>query len=133
MVITPNNWKKLDLLLTAVLVKINTRTKVGVFMNRNKIKWLPFNSIINTQETLKERQIISSKHSMPILSEEQINELEENIIFNYYAKKEVIIKYFQNGYIFTIKSVIKKIDDINHLIILSNNTTLFFNQIITLQ
>lgn len=95
MVITPNNWKKLDLLLTAVLVKINTRTKVGVFMNRNKIKWLPFNSIINTQETLKERQIISSKHSMPILSEEQINELEENIIFNYYAKKKSLLNIFK--------------------------------------
>lgn len=102
-------------------------------MNRNKIKWMPFNSVVNTQDMLKQTARTSKKCSMPTLSEEQTNALEQKIIFSYYAKKEVTIKYFQNGYIHNIKTSIKKIDDINHLIILNSNTTLFFNQIITLQ
>ncbi len=102
-------------------------------MERNKIKWLPFNSVINTEQMLKQESQNSLIFTMPELSEEQINTLEEKIIFSYYSKKNIIIEYFQNNHIYKIKSQIKKIDSINHLIILNDNTNLFFNQIINLQ
>ena len=100
-------------------------------MERGIIKWRPFNSVINTKEMLNECVNKTNTITMPILSEDQITLLENKIIFSYYSKKIVTVKYYRNGKIYNITGIIKKIDSITHTINL-NNTTILFKQIITI-
>ena len=102
-------------------------------MERGIIKWRPFNSVINTKKMLEEESLNQHYIEMPELSEEQLYYIQNKIEFSYYSKIKVTINYFKNNHIFKITGQIKKIDNVNHLIKLNDNTTLFFNQIINIQ
>lgn len=97
--------------------------------NRDIIKWLPFNSLINNKIVVEKVLKEKAKIKMPILSEDEIKELEEKILNAYYEKIKVKITYYKNGYLYEVISEIKKIDSSNKLIYL-NNTKLIFNQIV---
>jgi hypothetical protein len=102
-------------------------------MERGIIKWRPFDSVTNTKALLSaETERINIK-KMPLLSDEQIEELEKQVLFAFYTHKIISIKYYKNNNIYDKNGTIKKIDGINHTITLVDNTTLFFNQIINIQ
>ncbi len=102
-------------------------------MDRGIIKWRPFHSVTNTITMLDEENKKLSTRKMPVLSDDQISELERQIIFSFYSAKEISINYYKDGLIYTKNDYIKKIDSIMHTITLADNTTLFFNQIIKIQ
>ncbi len=102
-------------------------------MERGIIKWRPFHSVTNTTVMLREENKKTGLKKMPVLSDDQINDLEKKIIFSFYSAKPISINYYKNGMVYTKNGSIKKIDDIKHTITLSDNTILFFNQIIKIQ
>ncbi len=97
--------------------------------DRGMIKWQPFDSVIEGSKVKKQIMHEKEKIDKPVLSEEEIYELEQKIINAYYLQTEININYYQNGYIKNIKSKIKKIDYIYKIIYL-NNQKLLFNQIL---
>lgn len=102
-------------------------------IDRGFIKWLPFDSVTSTKNLLK---ILSSEKNimkMPTLSEEQINNNEENVLRALHNNENVKIIYFKNNKIYRINTQIKNIQMTSKKIILANNNQLYFSQIISVK
>ncbi|MFR5856232.1 MAG: YolD-like family protein [Bacilli bacterium] len=97
--------------------------------DRGMIKWMPFNSLMNGRIIVNNLLDEKSKIKMPILSDDEIGEIENNIINAYYTQNKIIITYYKNGYLLKTKSLIKKIDYTRKIIYLDNNINLLFRQI----
>ena len=102
-------------------------------MERGIIKWRAFNSVTNTKEMLHEEAKNTELIPMPILSEEQLNNIENTLIFGFYSAKILNIHYYKNGKIYIKNSTIKKIDSAMQTITLSDNSILLFKQIVKIQ
>lgn len=99
--------------------------------DRGMIKWQPFDSVISSKSVVKSIVKEKQKIKKPILSEEELMINEEKIIEALYCQNEIILEYYSNGYLKTIKGKIKKVDSVSKIIYL-NNTSLLFNQIIAI-
>ena len=99
--------------------------------DRGMIKWQPFDSLTNTKKLKHELQLKKVKVEMPILSDDQLLVLEENIKEAYYNKNYINIKYYFNGTILKKKVKIKSINYNLKSIILSDNTSIYYKQIIS--
>ena len=97
--------------------------------DRGMIKWMPFNSLMNGRIIVNNLLDEKSKIKRPILSDDEIGEIENNIINAYYTQNKIIITYYKNGYLLKTKSLIKKIDYTRKIIYLDNNINLLFRQI----
>lgn len=97
--------------------------------DRGMVKWMPFNSLMNGRIIVNNLLDEKSKIKMPILSDDEIGEIENNIINAYYTQNKIIITYYKNGYLLKTKSLIKKIDYTRKIIYLDNNINLLFRQI----
>ena len=93
-------------------------------------KWQPFNSLGNTLKIKQELNKQKIKTSMPLLSEDQLEKIENNIKEAYYNKDLIIIHYYLNGNIIKKQTKIKNINYNSKKIILSDNTILYYKQII---
>ena len=100
--------------------------------DRGMVKWAPFNSVINGSEILKEIKFEKNKVAKPILSEEQIRELEEKIITAYSGNILTSIYFYKNGHINIINGRITKLDSVNKIIIIDNKSKIYFNNIINI-
>ncbi len=98
--------------------------------DRGMIKWQPFNAVASgnymVNEVLRKKYVIA----MPMLSEDQQNELQEKILNSYSTQEMIRIKFYKNGRIYTSEGKIKQIDKNNHNIVLSNDLKVFFAQIV---
>ncbi|MBE6139939.1 MAG: YolD-like family protein [Firmicutes bacterium] len=103
-------------------------------MNKDRgfIKWQPFDSVISSKEIIKSLLKDKSKIPKPIISEEEKQKIEQNIIEAYYTCCDINIHYYKNGFIYECFSKIKKIDQINKIIYLNNNSKLLFHQIVSI-
>lgn len=99
--------------------------------DRGMIKWQPFNSIIPSKQMIKDILTEKTKIKKPLLSDEQIQDIENKLIECYYEKVPIKINYYFQGNILATKGVIKKIDFTYHKIYL-NNQVLIFEQIISI-
>jgi hypothetical protein len=77
-------------------------------MSRGMIKWAPFQSLKEQTIYLHEIENNRKKVPKPILSEDQISEI--NYSLTTYNNEVVVIVYYKNGFIKQIKGRIKKID-----------------------
>ena len=57
--------------------------------NRNEIKWQPFNAIIGAEEVIRELQIKRNYKQMPILSEDELLNLEVLIKKAFHTKEKI--------------------------------------------
>lgn len=101
--------------------------------DRGMKKWLPFDSLTNTNKMKKDLNKRKLKVEMPILSEDQLTKLEIKIKESYYNKDEIIIYYYFNGNILNKQTKIKLIDYNKKQIVLSDNTKLYYKQIINVK
>ena len=93
------------------------------------IKWAPFNSIINGSNILKEMNKNRSKINKPILSEDQIELLNDKIFEAYTNHLKVNIYIYKNFNIFKLTGFINNIN-ISKKNITFNNSYIYFNQIL---
>lgn len=100
--------------------------------DRGMIKWQPFDSVISSKALINNIILEKSKVNKPILSEEEIKDIEEKIIEAYYLQNEVILQVYKNGFFKEINGKIKKIDGVRKMVYL-NNMMIFFNQIISVR
>lgn len=94
------------------------------------VKWAPFNSVINGNQLLDEINYERNRISKPVLSEEQIADLEENIITAYSERSIINLYFYKNGCINIINGQITKLDPVNKIITINNKTRIYFNNII---
>ena len=101
--------------------------------NRGMKKWAPFNSLVNTNKMKKDISKSKNVIKMPILSEDQLEKIENTIKEAYYDKDYIYIEYYFNNAIINKKCKIKFIDYNKKQIILSDNTILFHKQIVNVK
>lgn len=79
---------------------------------RGKIKWQPMATI--PEQYIQIEQIIENQNKIekPLLSEEQLQSINETVANK--IKKQLIadISYWKDGYIYTVQCYIKKVDEI---------------------
>ncbi len=92
-------------------------------------KWTPFNSIMDGKIIINQIIKENNKISKPVLSDDQLNTLNNNIIESYNNKSLININYYSNGNIFNIKGIINFID-INNKYLIIKTKKIYFSQII---
>ena len=101
--------------------------------NRSQAKWAPFNAVAPgdemVQEVLKRKNVVK----MPILSDDQINEIENKVINSYNNQTKVRIKYFRGGRYYLREGIVVNIDILGRKIALNDEYNLFFSQIIEIK
>ncbi len=97
---------------------------------RKMIKWLPFNSVINSKILIKSIEYDKGKMAKPVLSEEQITRLEEEIFEAFINHIEITIVVYKGGYCYNLTGFISKIDRTNKKIILNYKQNVYFCEII---
>ncbi len=98
--------------------------------DRKMTKWLPFDSVTSSKNAVNKLEYERNKIEKPILSEDELNEIEENIIRAYQLKQTITIHYYENGYIKKITNKIHKIDTIKKRIIFCDHSFIYFNQVL---
>ena len=98
-------------------------------IDRGIIKWAPFNSVVPTKKIVNEIVSKKNKISMPILSEDQIQTIIEEITTSYHSKSIIKIKYYYNGMIKYEEGKINYIDTYKKMIWI-NNKNIYLSQII---
>lgn len=99
--------------------------------DRGMIKWAPFNSVVNSKYIVEAIIIEKSKIRKPILSDEQIAEIEDNILESFINQIPLSFKIYQGGFIKEIKGTVVKIDSVKTRIFLDNHKYLYFREIIS--
>lgn len=79
-------------------------------IDRGIIKWQPFNSCFSRDNIINDINNVRNKKNLPILSEDQINIIEEKIKESYFLKLNTTIEFFYNGDIKIIKGIINSIN-----------------------
>lgn len=97
-------------------------------MNQNSSHWMPFNSLFNGNEEKEKITVINKKK--PVLSEEQIEAIENKIIEAFTEQVPVIIIHFYKYDFIKSTGIITKIDSIKKTITLNHNEIIYFINII---
>lgn len=98
--------------------------------DRGMIKWMPFNSVINGKLLVNSIEKEKSKIDKPILSEEQVEIIENNILESMINKVPLKFVIYQGGYFKEIKGTVINIDSVKKKILLDNHKYLYFKEII---
>ena len=93
-------------------------------------KWLPFNSLINPDEMISDVTYKKDVIEKPVLSEDQLMEIQQQIIDKYTNKQEISLLYYRSSKLHEIQGIITKIDDIMGQIILNKKINIKFDEII---
>lgn len=92
--------------------------------------WMPFNAVCDGTSLVDMIEKEKSRFKKPTLSEEQLEDIQDKIIAAYNNEEVINIKYYSSGYLYQVKNIIKKIDEIDKKIVLKNGKVIFFSQII---
>ena len=94
--------------------------------DRGMKKWAPYSSLIEQATCLEEMKYQRNKIAKPILTEDQKDKI--NYVLQSYQKGQIVrIKFFNDGYLYYISSVIKRIDLENKKLILEQGKLDFTN------
>lgn len=98
--------------------------------NRGLIKWAPFSAV--TPGTYIVNEVLNKKNKvkMPILSEDQIIEINNKIITAFNNKDVIRIKFFKGGKYYIKQGIIVNIDKNFGKLLLNDGFSVFFSQII---
>lgn len=101
-----------------------------MYKDRGIIKWAPFDALKGFGEAIANYQYNKGKKAKPIISEDQLEIMDYNIKKAINNNLEVMIYYYNDGYVKNFYSKINKIDIINRSIMFKNNIKLNINTII---
>ena len=85
---------------------LNSRIPEG----RGIVKWQAFKTMPEQYEQLEQYIQDQNKIDKPILDDDQLNELNNTLIFKMYNDPSIELRYFENGYIKNKVGYIHKVD-----------------------
>lgn len=97
--------------------------------DRSYIKWAPFNSVINDKILINELIKQKRKIQKPILSQDQIDYLNDKIFEAYTNHIKVNLFIFKDENVIKLTGFVNNIN-VNKKYITFNNNHIFFNQIL---
>jgi hypothetical protein len=99
-------------------------------MSRKMVKWAPFVSLKEQTIYLNKLKQERLKVERPILSEDEMNAIND-ILVNYDGR-ELLITYYDKGYVKEIRSTIRKIDSIYKKVV-TPDKSISFDDLIRLE
>lgn len=96
---------------------LNPRIPTG----RDIRKWNAFKTLPQQYEQLEQYVQDQNKIDMPILSDEQVQILNDKLNMKIKYNSKANVEYYSDGYIYSISGLIKKIDVIESLLIITND------------
>lgn len=93
-------------------------------------KWNPFNAVASGDYMIGEVLEKKNKMKMPILSDDQKEQLQCKMLEAFNNQETIKIKYFKNGNIYIKEGRITNIDSNSHKITLDSKYFVYFSQII---
>nr|WP_325975292.1 YolD-like family protein [Staphylococcus gallinarum] len=88
------------------------------------MKWAAFKTLPEQYERLEQYIEDQNKIDKPELSDHQLNDLNDTLIFKMYHEPEIIVSYFDNGYINKKEGYIHKVDPYTQTLYLYEETGL---------
>jgi hypothetical protein len=80
---------------------------------RGMVKWQPFKTVPQQYEILDQYIDDQNKIDMPLLSQEQLEEINDKVTYKINNKIISEINYWEKGYIYSKNCYIKKVDEIS--------------------
>ncbi|HGO4536030.1 TPA: YolD-like family protein [Staphylococcus aureus] len=87
---------------------------------RDKVKWAPFKTVSDQYKLLDEYIEEQNKVEMPLLSDDQLQILNETVYYNSMNNILTELSYWENGYIYSIQCYINKVNTVEHVMIVTN-------------
>ena len=98
--------------------------------NRKYVKWQPFEAVISGKVMVNEVLARKNKVKMPILSDDQIEEINRKMSTAHHNKDIITIRYYRSGKFYEKRGIIEEIDVNEGKIVLNDGFSIFFSQII---
>lgn len=95
---------------------LNSRIPEG----RRMIKWMPFKTMPQQYEILDDYIEDQNKIDMPILSDEQVQILNDKLNDKIQSNAQSTVEYWRNGYTFSIQGYIRKVDVLEGTLTITN-------------
>lgn len=89
---------------------------------RDKAKWAPFKTVSDQYKLLDEYIEEQNKVEMPLLSDDQLQILNETVYYNSMNNILTELSYWDNGYINSMECYINKVDALENVMIVSNES-----------
>ncbi|HDF0404875.1 TPA: YolD-like family protein [Staphylococcus aureus] len=89
---------------------------------RDKVKWAPFKTVSDQYKLLDEYIEEQNKVEMPLLSDDQFQILNETVYYNSMNNILTELSYWDNGYINSMECYINKVDALENVMIVSNES-----------
>lgn len=86
---------------------------------RGSVKWQPFATIPEQYERIAQSIEEQNKIDKPILSDDQLAELNDKLAYKMFNDPETKVKYYSRGYIETLSGFIHKTDILKGVLILN--------------
>ncbi|HDE4302207.1 TPA: YolD-like family protein [Staphylococcus aureus] len=83
-------------------------------MGRGMIKWAPFATLPEQFETIQQYIIDQNKITRPVLSDDQLAELNIRLHEALQYAQPVEVKFYNNGFVYSVRLTIYRIDAINY-------------------
>ena len=98
--------------------------------NRGMVKWAPFAAVAPGNIMVNEVLARKNKVKMPILSDDQIENINNKIITAFHNKDIIKVRYYRGGKYYEKRGIIEEIDVNSAKIVLNDGYSVFFSQII---
>ncbi len=105
---------------------------LNTYQDRGIIKWAAFDALNGFNSMLKEMKYRMGQTQKPILSEDELESLDQNLKQAMIEQTEMAVTYFENGYSKTTFGKIKKIDYENRLLVLTTYEKINANDILNI-
>ncbi|GEP84675.1 yolD-like family protein [Staphylococcus piscifermentans] len=94
-----------------------SQLETNIPQGRGMVKWAPFATLPEQFERLHQYAVDQTKVERPVLSEDQIYELNQQIQTAFHTQTAIKVRYFKNGWIHALNLMPTKIDYLEQLLI----------------
>lgn len=98
--------------------------------NRGEIRWAPFQSILSVEDTMKELENKRNKTSKPILSTDELEQIERKMLNAFHTRSVIEVTYYYQGSFYKKRGVISHISKSDFKVYFLDHTSLYFEQFI---
>src|SRR5699024_2954 len=91
---------------------------------RKMVKWQAFKTMPEQYQRLEQYIQDQNKVDKPILSDDQLSELNDTLVFKMFHDPVTTVSYYEDGYIKNIEGYIHKVDNYERLLYLYEETIL---------
>ncbi|MBN3490821.1 YolD-like family protein [Acholeplasma equirhinis] len=102
------------------------------YVDRGIIKWQPFDGLAGFHEILARIRYNQGKIPKPVLLDDKVDEINRELEDALNNHKMVLIKHFEDGYIYPYEGYIFKVDTIKQHIILTSKERFKMEDIVDL-